>query len=56
MNMSELQLKRKPDQEEINDLNKLRLECLDLQQENHFPTDLKKSKQITTYRNPAETR
>ena len=39
--MSELQLKRKPDQEEINNLNKLRLECLELLQENNFPTNLK---------------
>lgn len=46
--MSELKLKRKPDQDETNDLNKLRLECLELLQENNFPTDLKNPKQIAT--------
>ena len=46
--MSELKLKRNPDQEEIDDLNKLRLDCLELLKENAFPTDTNNPKEIAT--------
>ena len=46
--MSEVKIKRKPDQEEINDLDKLRLECLGLLEENNFPVNIENPKEIAT--------